>query len=139
MGRRLCGRSQCVHTEAGIESAFAAFVQRRIGTFILGNDPFFASRRELIAALTARYAIPAMFPYREYAAAGGLMSYGTSVAEIFQQAGIYTGRILSGAKPSNLPIMQPTKFELVINLKPAKALGLNVPSSLIATADEVIE
>ena len=126
-------------TEADIESAFETFDRRQIGAFLLGNDPFFTTRREQLATLAARYAIPAMFPQRDYAAAGGMMSYGTNVTETFRQAGIYAGRILTGAKPSDLPIMQPTRFELVINLNTARVLKFNIPATLLAQADEVIE
>jgi putative ABC transport system substrate-binding protein len=126
-------------SEQNLEAAFAAIVQRRAGALIVGADGLFASRREQLTALAARHAVPTMYFQREFVAAGGMISYGTSSSDMYQEAGRYVGRILKGAKPTDLPVMQPTKFELVINLKTAKTLGLPVPDKLLALADEVIE
>jgi putative tryptophan/tyrosine transport system substrate-binding protein len=126
-------------TSLEINAAFAGFGRERPDVLFVGGDPFFNSRRVQFATLTAHYSLPTAFTSREYAEAGGLMSYGASFTESFRQAGAYVGRILKGAKPADLPVVQPTKFELVINAEIARMLGLTVPPTLLATADEVIE
>jgi putative ABC transport system substrate-binding protein len=126
-------------TEAEINASFPAVVEQGGGALIITADTLFNNQRDQLAALATRYLLPTVSQFREFAAAGGLMSYGTNVADVYHQVGVYTGRILNGDRPADLPVMRPTKFDLVINLKTAKALGITVPPTLLARADEVIE
>ena len=126
-------------TDRQIDAAFVSLVQAGTGALLVGNDVFFNNRIEQVVALAARYAIPTMYSFHEFVVAGGLISYGTSLIETFRQLGLYAGRILKGEKPADLPVQQVTKLELSINLKTARALGLEVPAKLLAIADEVIE
>jgi putative ABC transport system substrate-binding protein len=126
-------------TESEIDAAFATMFREHVQALMVANDGFLTSRSAQIAALAARYALPTIYAWRQFPAAGGLISYGASISEAYRQSGLYVGQILKGTKPADLPVQQPTKFELVINAKAAKALGLEVPVSLLVRADEVIE
>jgi putative ABC transport system substrate-binding protein len=126
-------------TDREIDAAFMSLAQAQTGALLVTNDVLFNNRIEQIVALAARHAIPTMYALRDFAVAGGLISYGISLIEVYREVGLYTGRILKGEKPADLPVIQPTKFPLIINLKTAKALGLQIPDRLLALADEVIE
>jgi putative ABC transport system substrate-binding protein len=126
-------------TEHDFDTVFASMVDKRVGGLLVGADPFLTASREQLVLLTTRYAIPTVFAWREFATVGGLMSYGTSLSEAYRQVGIYSGQILKGEKPADLPIQQSVKVELVVNLKAAKALGLTMPTAVLVRADEVIE
>jgi ABC-type uncharacterized transport system substrate-binding protein len=132
-------KSFTASTSGEINAAFASFVRERPDAVVVGADAFFTARRIQLALLAALHRLPVVYPIRPFAEAGGLISYGTSLADAYRQAGVYTGRILSGAKPADLPVVRATKFELVINAETARLLGLTVPPSLLAVADEVIE
>src|SRR5262245_31641916 len=139
---RVIGRQVLVlkaGSEHEIERAFATLVREQAGALLVGGDTFFNSQPILFVVLTARHAIPTIYPFRSYVDAGGVMSYGTSLLDAYRQTGVYTGRVLEGEKPGDVPIVQPTKFELVINLKTARAVGIAIPPTLLGRADEVIE
>jgi putative ABC transport system substrate-binding protein len=126
-------------TDAEIDLAYETVARQHIPAVTVAAGPFFDTRRDRLVALAARHAVPTMYHFREFPAAGGLISYGTSIPDAYRQAAIYVGRILKGAKPADLPVVQPTKFELVLNLNTAKVLGIAIPPKLLALADEVIE
>jgi len=126
-------------SETELERAFSSLVQQRADALLVGNDVFFTNRREQIVALAARHAVPAIYTFRSFVESGGLMSYSTSLVEVYRQIGLYVGRVLKGEKPAELPVVHPTKFEFVINIKTAKALGIKISDNLLSIADEVIE
>jgi putative ABC transport system substrate-binding protein len=139
---RAIGRQVQILTAGSAEQfdgVFLALMQQGIGALVVADETVFMGGRDQLVALAARFGVPAIYPFREFIAAGGLVSYGASIDAPFHQAGVYVGRILTGEKPADLPVVQPTKFELVINLATAKALGLTIPETLLATADEVIQ
>jgi putative tryptophan/tyrosine transport system substrate-binding protein len=139
---RALGQSLVVlngNSDERIEAAFAALVPQRVGALMVGADPFFDTRRERLVALALQHRVPAIYQFREYALASGLMSYGTSITDMYRLGGLYVGRVLKGEKPADLPVVQVTRFELVINLKTAKSLGLNISDNLLSLADEVLE
>jgi putative tryptophan/tyrosine transport system substrate-binding protein len=126
-------------SEREIDAAFATLIRQRVGALLVSSDSLFFARRDQLVTLAARHAVPAIYPVREYAAAGGLMSYGTRLSDAYRQVGVYTGRILKGEKPGDLPIVQASKVELVVNLKTAKSLGITLPLTLLGRTDEAIE
>jgi putative tryptophan/tyrosine transport system substrate-binding protein len=130
---------QLASTADDIDRAFATFAQQKVAAVLVNGDPYFVNRRDQLAALEARYSLPAAYPLREHTVAGGLISYGTDLTQAYHQVGVLAGRILKGERPADIPVEQPTKFQLVVNLKTAKALGIDVPESILVRADEVIE
>ena len=126
-------------SESEIDDAFASLIQLHVGALVVSPDAFFGSRRAQLVALAARHAVPAIYEWREFTAAGGLISYGSSLTDTWRQVGVYAGKILNGTKPADLPIQRPTTFELVVNLKTATALGLTIPPSILARVDDIIE
>jgi putative ABC transport system substrate-binding protein len=126
-------------TDEELETAFAALISAHVGALLVTADPYFDTRREQIVAFAARQRLPSIYQFREYAVAGGLLSYGVSITDAYRNCGVYTAKILKGAKPADLPVLQPTKFETVINLKTAEALGIKISDNLLSLADEVIE